>query len=490
VLAPARLAAATLLACATASAATAQDPPALPATSAARAPGETSFLVENVTLVEAWRYFEPHPGGGTEPDYLFVGNRSTLGARYEGSRWGVRGSIQYVRMENLPSGAIGPGLLGNGGAYYFQAADTFSYQFYLRGLSGAFRAPSIGLTVEGGRLSMTPEPAAAPLPPAEALARERFDGRLLGDMEGALYERAWDGVRLGVVRGGWQWTAAALLPTQGTFEESANLPMDRVRVATVDVVAAPGAVAANTRFQAFVTGYRDTREVRARPDNSGESADGVDITIATVGASAAGVYPTARGAWDLTASVAGQAGDWYAQPHRAVSALFEGGYQWTSLRMQPWLRAGAVYASGDGDPLDDRHGTFFPMLPANDRHVRSNTYALMNAVDVWAEVRVEPAARLSLQAALHHVSFADTADRWYAGSGATERRGNYFGFQGRDTGGAGTFGWITEGEATWRPVRWWTLNGYLGHIAGGDAVGALFADRTLLTAALVSTLSF
>jgi hypothetical protein len=88
------------------------------------------------------------------------------------------------------------------------------------------------------------------------------------------------------------------------------------------------------------------------------------------------------------------------------------------------------------------------------------------------------------------VSLASAADRWYAGSGATERSGNYFGYQGRDTGGARTFGWITEGEATWQPLRWWTVSGYLGHIAGGDAVGALFADRTLLTATLVSTLRF
>ena len=51
-------------------------------------------------------------------------------------------------------------------------------------------------------------------------------------------------------------------------------------------------------------------------------------------------------------------------------------------------------------------------------------------------------------------------------------------------------GSLTEGEVTWQPVRWWTLGGYVGHIAGGDAVGALFVDRTLVTATLVSTLRF
>ena len=74
------------------------------------------------------------PGGGVHPDYVFFGKRSTLGARYRGARWGMHGAIQYVRLENLPSGAIGPGLLGTGGAYFYQANGTFSYQFYLRRL--------------------------------------------------------------------------------------------------------------------------------------------------------------------------------------------------------------------------------------------------------------------------------------------------------------------------------------------------------------------
>ena len=69
-------------------------------------------------------------------------------------------------------------------------------------------------------------------------------------MDGSLYQRAWDGVRVGVTRGGWHWTAAAVLPTQGTFEESANLPLDRVRVVTADLSVAPGGPAPITRASA------------------------------------------------------------------------------------------------------------------------------------------------------------------------------------------------------------------------------------------------
>ena len=148
--------AAGLILCACTSVAAAQEAaPTAASTTADSAPGETSFLVENLTRAEAWGFFEPPPDGGDEPDYFFAGNRSTLGIGYEGRRWVVHGAMQYVRVENLPAGAIGPGLLGNGGAYYFQAAGTFSYQFYFRELSAAFTSVGRGVTVEAGRLSFT-----------------------------------------------------------------------------------------------------------------------------------------------------------------------------------------------------------------------------------------------------------------------------------------------------------------------------------------------
>jgi hypothetical protein len=469
-------------------AATASAQDAVPQTG--QAPGTTSFVVENLTRFELWRFFEPPPNGGVEPDYAFFGNRSTLGARYRGQRWGLRGAIQYVRLENLPGGAIGPGLLGNGAAYFFQAAGTFSYQFYLRELSASLSFPSRGLTLEAGRLSFTTDPRARAGHPAEQLAQARLDGRLLGDMDGSLYQRAWDGVRLQVTHGSWQWTTAAVLPTQGTFEESANVPIDRLRVLSSEVRARPGALAAHSEVRGFASWYRDTREVRARPDNTGSQARAADVSIGTFGAAAAGVYPWRSGAWDVVAWAAGQVGDWYGQPHWAASGVAEGGYRWSAAPWQPWLRAGATYASGDGANVDGRHGTFFPLLPSGDRFVRSNVYALMNVIDLWSELRAQPHPRLGAVAGVHHVSLASAADRWYVGSGATERRGNFFGYLGRNTRGARPLGTLVEGELTWSATRWWRWRGYLAGMAGGDAVRAVFSGHRLFTAAFDSTLSF
>ncbi len=458
---------------------------------AAGAPGETSFLVENVTRGELWRYFAPPPDGGTDPDYVFIGSRSTIGAAYRGPRWAVNGALQYVRLENLPSGAIGPGLLGNGGAYYFQAAGTFSYQFYLRALSLEFHAPSQGLWLEAGRLSRAASTETSSGDASiDRLVRDELNGRLLGDAEWSFYQRAWDGVRGGVRRPGGSLTVTAAVPTQGTFEESANLAMDRVRVGAAEVTLQPGTVARRTRLSAFGIAYDDTRAVTSRPDNMSAEAVGVDIRIWTVGASAVGAYPWRGGTSDVSAWGAVQSGRWYELSHRAVAATLAAGHRFTALAARPWVRVGVSYASGDGSVADGRHGTFFPMLPSGDRVSSLNAYALMNVVDRWAALEVTPHAALDVRGGVRRVGLASAVDRWYQGSGATLRRGNYFGFQGRDARGGTAIGTVLEGSATWRARRWWTLGAYAGRMAGGDVVTRTFRGRRLVSAWLESTLRF
>jgi Alginate export len=454
------------------------------------AAGETTFLVENMTRAELWRYFQPLPDAASEPDYAFVGSRSTLGASYIGRRWRARGALQYVRLENLPARAIGPGLLGTGAAYFFQAAGAFSYQFYLRELSLAWRSPS-GLWVEGGRLLRaaereTPSGDAA----IDRLVRDEVNGRLLGDMEWSFYQRAWDGVRGGVARGRWRVSATAAVPTQGTFEESANLPLSRVRVGDVEVAVDPGGLVRHTALRVFVATYDDTRPVTSRPDNANLRVTGADVRVHTFGATTAGAYPWRFGYVDAVVWAAVQRGHWWDHRHRAWSATSSLGHRWTGARWRPWLRAGVTSASGDADPRDATHGTFFPMLPSGDRVSGTNVYAQMNVDDGWLAVEAAPASSLDVRVGLRSVALRSSVDRWYSGSGATVRSGPYFGFQGRITGGETDLGRVVEAGLTWRPRRWWTLRAYGSRMTGGDAVAALFAGMRLTTAWLESTLRF
>jgi hypothetical protein len=488
----ARLAAAALFVCAVA------DPPAsaqtAPAPAAAPSPtpaGETTFTLRNVTRVEMWNYFDPLPGGGTEPDYSFLGNRATLGAHYRGARWDLNGALQYVRMESVPRGAIGPGFLGTGGAYFFHGQDTFSYQLYLRALSIGVRDLGPGLAITAGRMSYA-SGAEAPsgTPAIEAIKRVRIDSRLIGDFEWALYQRAYDGVRVDLDRKAWHATGAFLMPTQGGFEESASLPMPGVKLGVAHVAARPGALLPRTEVQAFTYSYRDTRAVTARPDNSGLTATAADIAMATVGGSLVGVYPRGTGEFDAVVWGAGQFGDWYGQSHRAFSTVTEGGYRFTKAPWQPWLRAGVTYASGDGDGADDRHGTFFQMLPTVRKYSLSTAYAAMNLVDVYGQVFARPHRRVSLRAELHRLALANDADRWYVGSGATQKRGAFFGYAGRLSRAATGLGTMVEGSADVAILRWWSVNGYVGWMRGGDVVQRNFADDTLVFGYVENVLSW
>ena len=118
----------------------------------------------------------------------------------------------------------------------------------------------------------------------------------------------------------------------------------------------------------------------------------------------------------------------------------------------------------------------------------------MHLAEPWRsaarEAIVRVAEKKDLSAGVRRVGLASTADRWYQGSGATLRHGNYFGFQGRNGRGGATIGTVVEGNATWRARRWWTLRAYAGRIAGGDVVTRIFRGNRLVTAWLESTLRF
>ena len=84
--------------------------------------------------------------------------------------------------------------------------------------------------------------------------------------------------------------------------------------------------------------YRDRRDVRSRPDNTGIPVTAAAIDLMTVGASHVGTYAWGPGRVDTVVWAAQQFGDWYGDRHRARSVMIEGGYRWRNA-WQPWLRA-------------------------------------------------------------------------------------------------------------------------------------------------------
>lgn len=449
-----------------------------------------TLLARNMTRVESWRFFEPRPGGG-DPDYTFIANRLHFGARLAGSKWEVLAAGQYVQFGNLPARAFGPGPLGTGGAYYDASRDTASRQVYLKYLQVTLKGVAPGLDVQLGRFGYTSgAEASSGAPKIEAVKRQRVDSRLIGEFEWSLYQRSFDGARADWRRGGVQVTGAWLRPTQGGFEEEANVHMADVNVFSGVLTLKPGAWLPRAEVQAFVHHYTDDRAVTGRPDNSGRSAPRADVSVTTVGGTLAASTTGDGGEADALVWGAAQTGDWYGLDHGAYAIALEGGYQWTAAPWKPWVRGGINVASGDGDAVDDAHGTFFQMLPTARKYSLSAVYTQMNLRDLFAQVLLRPAARLGVRVDLHRVDLMDEADRWYFGSGAIQKAGGSFGFGTRVSGGQRSLGRVLEAAADYTVNPHWSVNGYAGSIRGGDVVRQSFAQDTLTFLYLENVIQF
>jgi hypothetical protein len=417
--------------------------------------------LDNVTRVESWAFFEPPPAGG-DRDYTLLSNRAHLGVQVDASRVSFEGSFQYAQLLGLPSNAIGPGPLGPGALYFVSATTPQAYQLYFKSMSLTVKDLLPGLSLQGGRMRF------------ESGQDTPFAGRLIGGAEWTPFERSFDGVRADLDRPRWRAHASFVMPTQGAFEESASPTMGKVQLANARVSTSYGEV--------FAHNYRDTRAVRSRPDNTGIPVDGADITVQTFGA--------AWWAGPVHAWGALQRGRWYGDEHRAFSVSADVGHTWRNHAWRPDVRAGVLYASGDDDPNDKRHRTFFPMVPTTRPDLLRGTFAQMNLRDVYGSASFEPRARLRVSADVHHLALAQRQDRWYSGTGATAFHGDYFGFSSRRSTlrtGLGTFGQVS---ATAAVRQHWHVSGAVGVVRGGDVVRRQFAGSTLWVMALESAVSF
>ncbi len=449
-----------------------------PASPAPRGEPVVTPFVANWTRVSLWSFFEPPPGGG-DPTYGYVANRLRVGLRRRAAKVDFEVVLQYVQFGGLPTNATGPGSLGTGALYFDHSGRRASRHVYLRSVNLRLHDVA-GVTLQAGRMGYTSgAESASGQAKIEAVKRQRVDSRMIGEFEWSLYQRTFDGVRVDYDRPAWHASAAAFRPTQGGFEEAAGVTIDDIDVLAASLTFRPGRPLVGTDWQVFAYRYDDRRRVAARPDNTGRLASRADVGVATIGTTLVGAYPAGRGEADVVVWVARQTGSWYELAHRAYAVALEAGYQWPSRPWRPWVRAGYLRASGDQDAGDARHGTFFPMLPTARKYAQSATYAPMNLVDLFAQVLVAPGARTNARLDLHRLSLASAADRWYAGSGATQEEGTTFGYAGRPSRGATTLGTVMEGSVEHRFSPRWSVNGYLGVIRGGEVVTRTFAGRWL-----------
>jgi alginate export protein len=427
-------------------------------------------------------WFAPPPGtapAGAER-YAFFGNQLRLGARLTFPRVQVALELQDTRLANLPDDAsLSPpqGNLGPGATYFANTHDTSQGEPFVKQASLTFRER--GLAATFGRFEyrdgLETLPGDATL---AAVKRTRIAERLIGPFDFTHVTRSFDGGRVAYDRPGWNATAFAFFPTQGGFEVSANREIDEIWLAGTSLTAKRLPVGPPTDLRVFWTYYEDDREDVLKVDNRPEALRRLDhdaIAIHTWGGHALTAFEAGPGIVDLLGWTALQWGQWGVQDHAAWAWALEAGYQLPRLPLSPWLRVGWDRSSGDDDPGDGEHRSFFQMLPTARTYAQLPFYNLMNSSDVFTELLLQPHPRVALRTDWHWLQVTEPHDLWYQGGGATN--GDIFGFAGSPAAGRRNLAHVVDLGVTFQALEALTLGAYYGHAFGGAVVGRSFTGR-------------
>jgi hypothetical protein len=153
------------------------------------------------------------------------------------------------------------------------------------------------------------------------------------------------------------------------------------------------------------------------------------------------------------------------QTQRAGAFDIEGGFQPKILpKLKPWLRAGYSWSSGDGNPNDNTHGTFFQILPTPRPYDRFPFFNMMNNQDNFGILILRPHAKVTLSSEFHALRLTNANDFWYSGGGVFQPW--TLGYTGRATSGRKSLANLYDTNAEYRVNRKITLTAYIGYAQG------------------------
>lgn len=465
----------------------------VPAAAQAPAGPRLEFSASTRIRAERWSWFDPGSRAPTfEPIYGFLAARSHLVARLANHAWlDAVADVQNTSWLGLPDRAGAPppqGDLGLGATYFAphrKRNDTraFLHQGYL-----SLRArgrPATYLRI--GRFEYLDGLETVPAEPTLAwVKRNRAAARLVGTFAFSHVGRSFDGVTAALDRPGLNLTGVAGRPRQGGFELDGMTRIDRVDLAGVALTLKPVKSDRGARdARLFYLYYGDRRtpagQQVVKVDNrplAARQQDADPIAISQWGGHFIQQTAAGPGIVDLFGWGVIQRGQWGVLDHRAWAFAAELGHQWPAAPGRPWLRVGYQRSSGDRDPGDDRHETFFQTLPTVRQYALFPFYNLMNTEDRFAQVILRSrGGQVTVRVDGRALRLSEPADLWYVGSGAGQAE-RAFGFGGRPSGGQRALGTALETAVSWDVNRRLNLNGFAGWVSGGDVVRGLYDGRT------------
>jgi hypothetical protein len=449
--------------------------------------GTVSFFGRNRTRYEAWDYL----AATTDNDYEFLANQLRLGTRWVHDIFNVNYTHQYTQLSNLPT-TTSPGA-GAGSLYFSNSRDRNSHAQFIKYLNLEIKQTRKllepffgdlkwlrGITQTIGRFNYSSgNEMKSNDKKIEWLKTMRIADRLIGGFDWAHYGRSFDGAKIAREDDFSFISVAGFSPTQGGFEERAHRG-----ISDIDIIA----VEANIKKDKFIPGmeenffyynYDDHRTIAAaatRFDNSGlgiKAGTESDVEIHTFGGHVVGNYQVGEGVWDILGWGAIQEGTWFNLDHEAYAFAAETGYQFNNLPWKPWIRGGYNYGSGDDDPKDGDHGTFFQMLPTARLYSFSLLHNMMNNEDAFVSLILKPLDTVTVRTEYHDLSLAEEKDRWVIGSGAMHN--NVLDDYGaRASGSNDELGQLADVTVIWAVNPDLTVMFYYGHFFGGDVAESFF----------------
>jgi hypothetical protein len=309
------------------------------------------------------------------------------------------------------------------------------------------------------------------------IIRTRIASRLISNFAFTAVQRTFDGVHLTWTSGSHNVTAFAARPTEGVFQVDGLRELDiQTYYASYNrSVTRPNGAGS---LRVFGIGYVDTRSNVVKTDNrslAAQAADKEPIALGTWGADYVHVVNTTNGStFDIIGWGAVQTGAWGKLTQRSAAVVGEAGWQSTASGLKPWVSGGYSWGSGDSDPNDSTHGTFFQLLPTPRPYARFPFYNMMNNADVYTTLSIKPVPKLAVRSELHGLRLANAADLWYLGGGAYQQ--STFGYQGRPSNGRANLATVWDISADYPLTRFLDATAYYAHAWGQGVVSAIYPN--------------
>jgi hypothetical protein len=430
------------------------------------------------TRVYGWDWFEASSGNN---QYGYSGNLLRVNFSEQRKGWEWDAELAAPFLFGLPDNATAPapqGALGLGSNYFSANGNSqysgmvFPKQLYVR-MKGL--GPGEAGALQVGRFEFNDGTELAPKNATLAtLKRDRISQRLIGTFGWSDVGRSFDGTRFSYSKPTNDFTFVAATPTRGVFQTDGwgwNRAAFGYGAFTHEW--GHGNHAADTRV--FVLDYDDWRHI-LKTDNrpaAVRAGDMDNIRIETFGAHSLHAFSTKAGTIDALAWGAVQTGSWGTQTQLAYALDFEGGFQPKVLpRLKPWIRGGFTIGSGDGNPNDSRHGTFFQVLPTPRPYARFPFFNMMNTEDLFGALILRPHPKVTVSSEFHALRLSNANDLWYSGGGVFQPW--TFGYVGRPTSGRRSLGNLYDTSIEYRATARMILTCYFGRTQGLAAMEQIY----------------